>query len=139
MKLLGTGSRDWTNWRIIRAAFIDLPDGTIIVHGQCHKGGADIICDDMAIARGFPTPRRYPANWKKYGLAAGIIRNSQMLTEEHPDKDGVYFDACFAFHNDLMASKGTKDMAFKAYAAGIHVTVFTEDGPYTFNPNRNYR
>jgi hypothetical protein len=56
----------------------------------------------------------YPADWEKYGKAAGSIRNSEMLTKGKPH--GV-----LAFHNDLVNSKGTKNMVVQSLKAGIPV------------------
>ena len=46
---------------------------------------------------------KYPADWAKYHLGAGPIRNKQMLVEGKPD-------AVFCFHDDLERSKGTANM-----------------------------
>ncbi len=54
----------------------------------------------------------YPADWTKHGKAAGPIRNQQMLDENKPD-------VVLAFHDDLEASKGTKDMVNRAMNAGV--------------------
>ena len=50
---------------------------------------------------------KFPAEWDKYGKAAGVLRNQQMLDEGYPDLV-VYF------HKDLENSKGTKDMVTRA-------------------------
>lgn len=55
---------------------------------------------------------KFPADWDKYGLAAGPIRNSKMLKEGQPD-------IVIAFPGP--GSKGTHDMADKARAAGVRV------------------
>jgi hypothetical protein len=94
----------------------DLPDGTIVIHGDAE--GADTCADFEARARGFPV-RSSPAQWHKYGPAAGPIRNQQMLDEEHPDKDGVPIGVFFAFAADFATSKGTRDMVRRALLAGI--------------------
>lgn len=57
----------------------------------------------------------YPADWKTYGKAAGAIRNRQMLNA-HPD-------LVLAFHNDIVSSKGTKDMVRIAKLTGIKTIV----------------
>jgi hypothetical protein len=33
-----------------------------------------------------------------------------MIDEEHPDKDGLYIDRGYLFHEDPGLGKGTKDM-----------------------------
>ena len=47
----------------------------VIVSGGAN--GADALGERYAKENGFKT-ERYPANWKKYGKAAGPIRNEQM-------------------------------------------------------------
>ena len=58
----------------------------------------------------------YPADWKKYGRAAGPIRNLQMLDNGKPD-------ICYAFHDCIEKSKGTKDMVNRCKANGLTVNV----------------
>lgn len=111
MKLLICGDRNWKyKWAIERHIDSLLAAGheLIIIEGEAK--GADQIAANIAIEKGiqlFP----FPANWEKYGKAAGVIRNQQML-EENPDQ-------VIGFHNDIMKSKGTKDMLLRAYKAKI--------------------
>ncbi len=56
----------------------------------------------------------YPANWAKYGRAAGPIRNRQMLSEGQPN-------LVLAFHANLAESKGTVNMINQAMKQGIEV------------------
>jgi hypothetical protein len=132
-KLLVTGCRFWTAWKVIRASFRDLPKDTIIVHGACE--GADELADNVAKSMGFTT-RPYKALWTTFGKRAGPIRNSTMLSMEHNGHDGFPINDCFAYHDDLPNSKGTKDMVKKAYAANIRSTVFTSTSTiYTYAGN----
>lgn len=127
MKILVCGSRTWTNEKVIERELKKLPPGTIIVHGHC-PSGADAIADKLAMKLGFQI-RRYPADWdgerEATGSpnAAGPKRNSRMIREEHPDKDGVAFDMGLAFTADLQRSRGTKDCVTRARKAGIKVDV----------------
>ena len=52
----------------------------------------------------------YPANWRKLGLAAGAIRNAEMLRLGKPD-----LVVAFPGHS------GTEDMVGKARKAGVPV------------------
>lgn len=88
----------------------------VIIEGEC--SGADILARQAAIECSVPF-RGYPANWNKYGNAAGPLRNQQMIDEEHPDM-------CIAFHPFLPSSKGTKDMVNRAKRAGIKTYNVTE-------------
>lgn len=46
--------------------------------------GADSIADDWARKYGVQN-HRFPAEWNRYGAAAGPIRNKRMLDEAYPD------------------------------------------------------
>jgi hypothetical protein len=59
---------------------------------------------------------KYPADWDKYGKAAGPIRNKQMLEEGKPT-------LVVAFTDNLEESKGTKNMVTQAKKAGVPVYV----------------
>jgi hypothetical protein len=58
--------------------------------------------------------RHFPADWDKYGKAAGPIRNKQMLDEGKPQ-------AVIAFSYDLARSRGTANMVAQARDAGLPV------------------
>lgn len=117
MKVLVTGSREWTNWAAIYTALATLPPGSTVVHGHCPRG-ADHIADILARAIGHSVVR-IPADWNRYGRAAGPIRNRLMLTL-HPDIEHV-----LAF--PVPQSRGTVDMIRAATAAGKRVTVYREE------------
>ena len=110
-KILICGDRNYKNWEKIKEYLDTLGSKTIIIHG-CAKG-ADSLAGNLASGRGWGI-MRFPANWSKYGRAAGPIRNQQMLDESKPDLV-VYF------HDDIENSKGTKDMITRAEKANIPV------------------
>ena len=116
MKILVTGDREWDDIMTVVETLEKFPSGTIIVHGACR--GADNTCAAIAEDLGFIV-RPYPADWVKFPRAAGPIRNQQMLDEEHRDDEPI--DQCIAFHNNMAASKGTKDMVKRAEKANIRV------------------
>jgi len=121
MKILITGSRDWTDYQIVFNALVKYyDDKPIIIHGAAR--GADRISGQIAYGLGYDV-LKYPAEWDIYGKSAGPIRNSQMLTE-NPDIDFV-----LAFNDDLLNSKGTKDMVSKSIKAGRPVTLFSKECP----------
>lgn len=111
MRLLITGSRDWTGKTLISDDLQGWPEGTVIVHGGCLTG-ADAMADDLAQSYGYEVIVFF-ADWDNDGKAAGPIRNSRMLNEGGP------FDLCLAY--PLPQSKGTVDMMKKCQAAGIKV------------------
>ena len=120
MRLLVTGDRVWNDPDMI---FMTIAKRQHRIQEVCQGGaaGADIMafgaCRDMHIIC-----KTFPAQWKLYGRAAGPIRNQQMLDEFKPTQ-------VFAFHDNLEASKGTKDMVRRAKKAGIPVRLFSHSHP----------
>jgi imidazolonepropionase-like amidohydrolase len=86
---------------------------TVLIHGAAR--GADRHADAYGQYRHWEVHPE-PAEWTKYGKAAGPIRNQLMLDKYQPD-------VCHAFHDDLAHSKGTRDMVERAEKAGIPVHV----------------
>lgn len=124
MRLLVTGDRDWRDAPRVRDALLDWivrngwpkEHGHVLISGDAK--GADIYADAIGQLYGF-TIERHPADWSTHGRAAGPIRNKEMLDS------GV--DYCIAFHDDLGASKGTRDMVEKVERAGIPYTLVGKD------------
>lgn len=108
MKVLICGDREWWNSKKIANRVKQLPPNTIVIHGACR--GADRIAGNAAFNRGLVV-RQFPAQWSRYGSAAGPIRNKRMLDEKP--------DLVIAFHSNLTESKGTKNMLMLAGKAGI--------------------
>ena len=114
MKVLVCGDRNWTDREAIRSWLSKLQDWgyTELIQGSAR--GADTIAREEALRLGYPIVHSYPAQWNKYGKAAGPIRNRQMVDEGKPDLV-VYF------HHDLANSKGTRDMVNYAISCGLTV------------------
>ena len=119
MKLLVTGSRNWKDRKAIRDVLMRFSTGTILIHGDCH--GADKMAAAIGQQLGFDV-RPYPADWDRYGNAAGPIRNQEIIDKENLIGDEI--DLCIAFHDDLESSKGTKDMLERAAKAGISTRLY---------------
>lgn len=111
MRILICGDRNWTDEQIIEDYIKSLPRDTVIIEGEAQ--GADIIAKNMALKHNLRVTS-FPADWNLFGLAAGPIRNKQMLDDGKPD-------LVVAFHNDLSKSKGTKNMIDQALRRGIPV------------------
>ena len=79
----------------------------IIVSGKAK--GADSLGERYAKERGYKI-EVYPADWKKYGKAAGMIRNKQMAEKA---------DALIAFWDGK--SHGTKNMIDLAHKNFLYV------------------
>lgn len=114
--ILLCGDRNWTDEKLIRTVLNDWlrPKHDTVIHGDAR--GADKLGAWVARQSGVPPNRiiAYRADWKKYGKAAGPIRNQRMLKEGNPD-------LVLAFHHDIEHSKGTKHMIDIARKAGVSV------------------
>ncbi len=117
MRVLICGDRNWANVKVIRNVIKKLKP-TVIIEGGAK--GADRIAWDVAEELDIKA-LEFKADWLKEGRAAGPIRNKKMLVEGKPD-------LVVAFHNDIDASKGTKNMLKQAQKAGIATRLFTEKG-----------
>ncbi len=114
MRILVCGDRNWTDKDKIKQTLALLqPD--VVIEGEAR--GADTIGRKVAEGMGVEV-LPFPAQWSRYGRAAGIMRNQQMLDEGKPT-------LVLAFHSDLPNSKGTKDMVRRARKAGIKTQVIT--------------
>ena len=112
MRILICGDRHWKDYDSIYSYIQTLNKDSTIIHGNAN--GADKLAGHAAASLGILNIEEYPANWIKYGKAAGVIRNQQMLNEGNPNL--VVF-----FHNDLLNSKGTKDMISRSLKSIIPV------------------
>lgn len=118
MRVLVTGSRDWTGiygdskiYMVLNMllAFCEvLGQKLTIVHGD--GPGADQLIDAWAVRRDDAgvTVERYPADWH-LGRYAGPLRNTTMI--------GLGADMCIGFLRN--ASKGTTGTLLLAKEAGI--------------------
>jgi hypothetical protein len=120
LRLLVCGPRTWTDATLLAEAV----DRVVAEHGQDRAGvvliegdarGADRLAGALAKARGWGL-EVYPADWQRYGRAAGMRRNARMLRQGRPER-------VIACTDDLTASRGTADMVHRAHAAGLPVLV----------------
>ena len=111
MRIIIAGGRDFTNNGM---AFICLESlvkaGDVIISG--HASRADTIGEFYAQKNGLQC-ELYPADWKKYGKAAGPIRNEEMAKTA---------DMLIAFWDGK--SRRTKSMIGLAKKHGCRVVVF---------------
>jgi hypothetical protein len=116
-RVLVCGGRNFADGRQLRDELCDLvwcrgrfkgqPQVGTIIHGCA--SGADRLAGAFAMSCGLAVVE-FPAEWAKYGNAAGPLRNQQMLDEGKPD-------LVIAFHGGL----GTQDMIRRANKAGVPV------------------
>lgn len=112
MKVLVCGGRDFTHYedvgRVLDRLNADRPI-RMVIHGNAR--GADSCASVWAIRQRrkgvFNVP--VPAQWSKFGKAAGPKRNQKML--------GMKPDLVIAFPG----GRGTADMVRRATAAGVEV------------------
>ena len=116
-RLLVTGSRTWTDRKVIHQTLRDWWDSTgrdpqaVLVSGACPKG-ADRIAEEIWEKNGL-TVERHPAEWDQHGKRAGFVRNKAMV-DSRPDH-------LVAFIMD--DSKGASHTVRLAAEAGIAATV----------------
>jgi hypothetical protein len=111
MKIIIAGSRGFTDYQLLRSTLIPFINAGIFeVVSGCAKG-ADELGEQFA-AEFSLVVKKFPANWDKYGKAAGYKRNEEMA---------IYADALVAFWDGQ--SKGTKHMIDLALKHGLMVKV----------------
>lgn len=113
-KIIIAGSRSFNNYpelcAICNLALLRLPSDQIeIVSGRAT--GADKLGEQYAKANKYKLTT-FPANWTKYGKAAGPIRNKEMAD---------YANAIIAFWDGV--SPGTKNMIKVAKSLNLQVYV----------------
>jgi hypothetical protein len=121
VRLLVTGDREWsdrkTMMKVIYSIFKQYGGTFTVIHGNAR--GADKMAGEIARELGLDV-LVFPAEWDKYGKAAGPIRNQQMIDEGQPDR-------AVAFHNNLWRGKGTKDMVTRLKKHGIRCSLACSD------------
>lgn len=113
MKLIIAGSRTFTDFKkLCEVCDQILQDQTDveIVSGAYYKG-ADKLGEQYTIERGYKLTK-FPADWERFGKAAGPKRNEQMAN---------YADALIAFWDGK--SKGTKNMIQIAEKENLKVII----------------
>jgi hypothetical protein len=109
-----TGARDYTDKIVVKQALKEfIPEYCVVVHGNC--SGADKLCGEIATKLGFEV-EVFPAQWNKYGRAAGPLRNIQMLDTKP--------NVVLVFHRCVEKSKGTKHCATEAIKRNLLVKYY---------------
>lgn len=104
--------RDWCDeWHFSQSRI------TQVIEGEAK--GADTWGRVWGESRGIDV-RKFHAQWKVYGKAAGPMRNREQLAEGEPNY-------VFAFHNNLMESRGTLDMVTISTKARVTTWVISID------------
>jgi YspA, cpYpsA-related SLOG family len=122
LRVLITGSRDWTDEQQVRddlELLLMLADLTV-VHGACPTG-ADAHAHAWCQQYPDVAEEQHPADWAMYGRAAGPCRNVVMV--------GTGADLCLAYIRNN--SRGAHGTARTARTAGIPVYVRRHDDQVT--------
>lgn len=141
--VLFTGDREWLHVEPVARAMETLPSNTVVVHGWAK--GLDTVADIVANAMGFRVIR-CPAHWRHNepkcvkvwghcpvdckeleGRPAGAIRNHKMYDTYHPVK-------VIGFHENILESKGTKEMLKYAQKKNCETWLYTRDDDPIQNP-----
>lgn len=112
-KVIIAGTRSFTDYSLLRQ-YADfklsrIEDSIEIVSG--HARGADAMGERYAEEHGYAL-KLFPADWKRYGKRAGIIRNAEMAE---------YADALIAFWDGK--SRGTYNMIEEARSRHLKIGI----------------
>jgi len=117
-RILVCGGRNYDNAQSLVDALEDIvnsiPDSyrVVLIHGAAR--GADSIAEGWAEWRGLKI-MAFRADWKRYGRAAGAIRNTEMLESGRPDLVVA-----------APGGTGTANMITQAYKYGVQTIVLKE-------------
>jgi hypothetical protein len=117
-----TGDRHWSDHVALQEALQHHAPGTWLVEGGAP--GADHVAKVVGMALGFH-PIEVCALWNRYGKKAGPIRNLEMLHLLLILRKAGHPITCYACHNDLERSKGTKHMTGLLTASGLQWSLVT--------------
>jgi YspA, cpYpsA-related SLOG family len=110
VKVIIAGSRTITDASLVREAIED--SRFVVTEVVCGLArGVDALGRLYAQRNGIPV-KEFPANWKKFGRRAGMMRNCEMA---------AYADALIAVWDGY--SSGTKNMISVAKSLGLKVYV----------------
>jgi len=113
MKVIIAGSRNFTDYQKLKKEcdqFL-LEQNNIEIVSGCHYKGADNLGIQYANEKGFNLIK-FPADWNKFGKAAGPKRNKEMA---------IFSDALIDFWDGK--SRGTKNMIQLAKQKGLRIKV----------------
>ena len=129
-RVIVAGGRDFDDYELLKKRLdVILMDYENVEIVSGHAKGADMLGEKYAAEKGIPLTV-FPADWKKYRIRAGFIRNSQMLEYACGETPLVV-----AFWDG--ESHGTKDTIEKAKEKDITVYIekygIDETGSIRFN------
>jgi predicted Rossmann fold nucleotide-binding protein DprA/Smf involved in DNA uptake len=115
MKIIVAGSRHIKKYALVENVIKDAISRGLVFTELVSGGarGVDTMGETWALKNGVPI-KRFPADWEKYGISAGPIRNRLM---------GDYADALIAIWDGKTA--GTKNMIDYAKKKNLIVYLYT--------------
>ena len=112
-RVIIAGSRNFVNYEMLRDTMdkllANIEEDIVVVCGMAR--GADLLGKMYADEKGYIVDK-FPADWVRYGKAAGYIRNEQMAKNA---------DALVAFWDG--SSRGTKHMIDLAKKYGLKIRI----------------
>lgn len=112
-RVIIAGGRDFNDYNLLvetmNHLLSNVRDDITVICGKAR--GADTLGERYAKEHGYAI-HYYPADWKRYGKAAGYIRNEKMA--KNADALAAFWDGC---------SRGTKHMIETARKYGLNVRV----------------
>lgn len=141
--VLVTGDRDWDDLETVVTVFSEFTPNTVVVHGYANGLDtiADVVARDMQL-RVIPCPAHWRHNERKcvevwgpcpvdccevVGRPAGVLRNHMMYDAYHPA-------VVHGFHNNILNSKGTRDMLKYSMKRNTPSWLHTSRGEQILNP-----
>lgn len=118
MRVLVCGGRDYADRERVFAVLSHYHASnpfSALIHGAAT--GADSLAAEWARANSVPVDT-YPADWKKYGLIAGPVRNALMISDGRPQ-----------FVIGFPGGRGTANMLSMALRVGLPVQRIPAAGP----------
>ena len=112
MRVIIAGGRDFSDYQLLKKAcdhMLSKSKSVEIVSGGAK--GADFLGEQYASELGYKCTK-FPADWEKYGRAAGYKRNSEMAN---------YADCLIAFWDG--SSRGTQHMINQAKKKDLQVKI----------------
>jgi hypothetical protein len=113
------GSRSFAAAAVVQSVVAALPPGCVVVSGGAR--GADSLAAAAAAAAGLQL-QVFAAEWGRYGLGAGPVRNAALVAS------GLQLLVCF-LSSPGCPSPGSRSVMSLARAAGVPVLVFGPAGP----------
>jgi len=115
MKVIVAGSRTILKYPVVEECILDAIKKNNLFISEIVSGrakGPDLLGETWALKNGVKISA-FPADWKKYGISAGFIRNQEMAD---------YADALIAIWDGQ--SNGTLDMIERAKEKNIPIFVY---------------